>query len=91
MATTKITLNELRSIVKQIIKEEMKGKDEDKIAKYEKYTYTLYGKKVKPDDIAFYDHLLGIEIDGKVYRPSIPDENGNIELAPHKGRSGIYT
>ena len=66
-------------------------KDRDKIAKYEKYTYTLDGKKVKPDDIAFYDHLLGIEIDGQVYRPGTPDEKGNIILKPSRGKTGIYT
>ena len=67
------------------------GKDEDKIAKYEKYTYTLGGKKVKPDDIAFYNNLLGIEIDGELYRPGKPDEKGNIELKPNKGKTGMYT
>lgn len=66
-------------------------KDRDKIAKYEKYTYTLDGKKVKPDDIDFYGHILGIEIDGEVYRPGIPDEKGNIELKPRKGKTGMYT
>lgn len=68
------------------------GKNEDdKIAKYEKYTYTLGGKKVKPDDIAFYNTLLGIEIDGEIYRPGTPDEKGNIELKPNRGKTGIYT
>lgn len=66
------------------------GKDEDKIAKYEKYTYTLDGKKVKPE-ISFIDHLLHAELDGEIYKIETPDENGNIELKKHKGKTGMYT
>ena len=72
----------------KIVKE---GKDEDKIAKYKKYTYTLNGKKVTPDDIAFYDNLLGAELDGEVYKMGTPDENGNVELRAAKGKTGMYT
>ena len=72
----------------KIVKE---GKDEDKIAKYKKYTYTLNGKKVTPDDIAFYDNLLGAELNGKVYKMGTPDENGNVELRAAKGKTGMYT
>lgn len=67
------------------------GFNEDKIARYKKYTYTLDGKTVTPDDIAFYDNLLGAELDGKVYRLGIPDEKGNVELKSAKGKTGIYT
>ena len=67
------------------------GSNEDKIAKYKEYTYTLGGKKVIPDDIDFYGNILGIEIDGEVYRPGTPDEKGNIELKPRKGKTGMYT
>jgi hypothetical protein len=72
----------------KIVKE---GKDDDKIAKYKKYTYTLDGKKVTPDDIDFYDNLLGAELDGKVYKMGTPDENGNVELRAAKGKTGMYT
>lgn len=66
------------------------GYDEDKIAKFEKYTYTLDGKVVKPE-IAFFDHILGAELDGKVYKIGIPDETGTVELRSHKGKTGMYT
>ena len=72
----------------KVIKE---GKDEDKIARYEKYTYTLDGKNVTPDDIAFYNNSLGAELDGKVYKMGMPDENGNVELNMSKGKTGMYT
>jgi|688.fasta_scaffold98718_2 hypothetical protein len=67
------------------------GFNEDKIAKYKKYTYTLDGKTVTPDDIDFYDNLLGVELDGKVYKMGIPDEKGNVELKSAKGKTGMYT
>jgi hypothetical protein len=72
----------------KVVKE---GKDEDKIARYEKYTYTLDGKTVTPDDIAFYNNILGAELDGKVYKMGMPDENGNVELNTSKGKTGMYT
>jgi chromosome segregation ATPase len=72
----------------KVVKE---GKDEDKIARYEKYTYTLDGEKVTPDDIAFYNNILGAELDGEVYKMGIPDENGNVELNTSKGKTGMYT
>ena len=67
------------------------GFNEDKIARYKKYTYTLDGKTVTPDDIDFYDNLLGAELDGKVYKMGIPDEKGNVELKSAKGKTGMYT
>lgn len=67
------------------------GFNEDKIARYKKYTYTLDGKTVTPDDINFYDNLLGAELDGKVYKMGIPDEKGNVELKLPKGKTGTYT
>jgi hypothetical protein len=73
----------------KVVKE---GKDEDKIARYKKYTYTLDGKTVTPDDIAFYNNSLGAELDGKVYdKMGMPDENGNVELNMSKGKTGMYT
>lgn len=66
------------------------GYDEDKIAKFEKYTYTLDGKVVKPE-IAFFGHILGAELDGEVYKIGIPDETGTVELRSHKGKTGMYT
>ena len=66
------------------------GFDEDKIARYKKYTYTLDGETVTPDDINFYDHLLGAELDGKVYKMGAPDEKGNVELKSAKGKTGMF-
>jgi hypothetical protein len=65
------------------------SKADDKITKYEGYTYTLNGKEVKPE-IAFYNNILKAELDGEIYRISEPI-NGKIELAPIKGKTGMYT
>ena len=59
--------------------QENKETNDDKIARYEKYTYTLNGKEVKPDEIAFYDHILKAEIDGKIYKIGNP-EGEKVEL-----------
>ena len=59
--------------------QENKETNDEKIERYEKYTYILNGKEVKPDEIAFYDHLLGAEIDGKLYKLGIP-KDGKVEL-----------
>ena len=67
------------------------NENQDKLDLYSTYTYTLDGKTVKPDDIGFYDNLLGIELDGKVYKPSTPDKNGNVELRSHQGKRGMFT
>jgi hypothetical protein len=66
-----------------------KETSDEKIERYEKYTYTLNGKKVEPE-IAFYNNILKAELDGEIYRISEPI-NGKIELNPIKGKTGIYT
>jgi hypothetical protein len=65
------------------------GEDDDKISKYESYTYTLNGKVVKPD-IAFYNNILKAEVDGELYKIGQP-VNDKIELSPIKGKTGVYT
>jgi len=75
-------------------------KNDDKITNLEKYTYTLNGKKVTPE-IGYFDHSLKAMIstprsgdeyfDYEFYRIGEPDESGNIELSPEKGKKGMYT
>jgi len=65
------------------------GENDDKISKYESYTYTLNGKVVKPE-IAFYNNILKAEVDGELYRIGQP-VNDKIELSPIKGKTGTYT
>ena len=75
-------------------------KFDDKITNLEKYTYTLNGKKVTPE-IGYFDHSLKAMIstprsgdeyfDYEFYRIGEPDESGNIELSPEKGKKGMYT
>jgi len=67
------------------------GFDEDKIEKYKQYTYTLDGETVIPDEIGFYNHYLGAELDGKFYKFSIPSEDGVVQLRSPQGKTGIYT
>jgi len=84
----KNALNKLKNIVKNIIKESF---NDDKIMKYEKYTYTLNGKIVNPE-IGFYDNILKAVISTprpnseffnySFYNIGIPDEKGVIELKP---------
>jgi hypothetical protein len=64
---------------------------DEKIERYEKYSYTLDGENITPDKIAFYDNILKAKIDGKLYNLRIPDENGVVELNPIKGKTGSYT
>lgn len=68
---------------------ENKETPNEKIERYESYTYTLDGKEVTPE-IAFYDNLLKAELDGELYRIGEPVD-GKIELNPIKGKTGIYT
>jgi hypothetical protein len=75
-------------------------KFDDKITNLKKYTYTLNGKKVTPE-IGYFDHSLRAMIstprsgdeyfDYEFYRIGEPDESGNIELSPEKGKRGMYT
>jgi hypothetical protein len=75
-------------------------KFDDKITNLKKYTYTLNGKKVTPE-IGYFDHSLKAMIstprsgdeyfDYEFYRIGEPDESGNIELSPEKGKKGMYT
>jgi hypothetical protein len=69
--------------------QENKETNDEKIARYEEYTYTLNGKEVKPE-IAFYDNILKAELDGEMYKIGEP-VNNKIELAPIKGKTGMYT
>jgi hypothetical protein len=64
---------------------------DEKIERYEKYSYTLNGENITPDEIAFYNNILKAEIDGKLYNLGTPDENGVVELNPIKGKTGSYT
>jgi len=66
-----------------------KETSDEKIERYEKYTYTLDGKEVKPE-IAFYNNILKAELDGEIYRIGEPID-GKIELNPIKGKTGMYT
>jgi hypothetical protein len=82
------------------IKPLTEDKFDDKITNLEKYTYTLNGKKVTPE-IGYFDHSLKAMIstprsgdeyfDYEFYRIGEPDESGNIELSPEKGKKGMYT
>jgi hypothetical protein len=67
------------------------GFDEDKIEKYKQYTYTLDGETVIPDEIGFYNHYLGAELDGKFYKFSTPSEDGVVQLRSPQGKTGMYT
>ena len=60
--------------------QENKETSDEKIARYKKYTYTLDGKEVKPDDIDFYDHILGAKMGDRFYRIGIPSEDGKVKL-----------
>lgn len=69
--------------------QENKETNDEKIARYEEYTYTLNGKEAKPE-ISFYDNILKAELDGEIYKIGEP-VNDKIELAPIKGKTGMYT
>jgi hypothetical protein len=86
--------------VNQLIDMINEDKFDDKITNLKKYTYTLNGKKVTPE-IGYFDHSLKAMIstprsgdeyfDYEFYRIGEPDESGNIELSPEKGKKGMYT
>jgi len=64
--------------------------DDAKLARYEKYTYTLDGKVVTPE-IGYYNNYLGAELDGKVLKLSSPSEDGVVQLKSAQGKTGMYT
>ena len=68
--------------------DEAKESNDDKIAKYEKYTYTLDGEVVKPE-ITFLNNILKAMLGNKIYNIGAP-ENGKVELSPESGKKGMY-
>ena len=68
---------------------DIKDKNQEKLEKYDQYTYTLNGKEVFPE-LAFFNNILKAELDDTIYRISEP-VNGVVELNPIKGKTGIYT
>jgi hypothetical protein len=68
--------------------DESKESNNDKIEKYEKYTYTLDGEVVKPE-INFLNNILKAMLGNKVYNIGTP-ENGKVELSPESGKKGMY-
>jgi hypothetical protein len=66
-----------------------KESNDDKIERYEKYTYTLDGEVVKPE-ITFLNNILKAMLGNKIYNIGAP-ENGNVELSPESGKKGTYT
>jgi hypothetical protein len=69
--------------------DEAQESNDDKIAKYEKYTYTLDGETVKPE-ITFLNNILKAMIGNKIYNVGAP-ENGKVELTPESGKKGTYS
>jgi hypothetical protein len=68
---------------------DIKDKNQEKLERYDQYTYTLNGKEVFPE-LAFFNNILKAELDGTIYRISEP-VNGVVELNPIKGKTGMYT
>jgi hypothetical protein len=68
--------------------DEVQESNDDKIAKYEKYTYTLDGEVVKPE-ITFLNNILKAMLGNKIYNIGAP-ENGKVELSPESGKKGMY-
>jgi hypothetical protein len=68
--------------------DESKESNDDKIEKYEKYTYTLDGEVVKPE-ITFLNNILKAMLGNKIYNIGAP-ENGKVELTPESGKKGTY-
>jgi hypothetical protein len=68
--------------------DEAQESNDDKIAKYEKYTYTLDGEVVKPE-ITFLNNILKAMLGNKIYNIGAP-ENGKVELSPESGKKGMY-
>jgi hypothetical protein len=75
-------------VEKKMKLQENKETSDEKIARYKKYTYTLDGKEVKPDDIDFYDHLLGAKMGDRFYRIGIPSEDGKVKLKLREAVTG---
>ena len=69
--------------------DEAQESNDDKIEKYEKYTYTLDGEVVKPE-ITFLNNILKAMLGNKIYNIGAP-ENGKVELTPESGKKGTYT
>jgi hypothetical protein len=68
--------------------DEAQESNDDKIEKYEKYTYTLDGEIVKPE-ITFLNNILKAMLGNKIYNIGAP-ENGKVELSPESGKKGMY-
>ena len=68
---------------------DIKDKNQEKLERYDQYTYTLNGKEVFPE-LAFFNNILKAELDDTIYRISEP-VNGVVELNPIKGKTGMYT
>jgi hypothetical protein len=64
--------------------------DDDKLARYKKYKYTLDGKEVSPN-VGYFNNYLGADLDDKVYSLGSPDEKGVVALKPRTGKTGMYT
>jgi hypothetical protein len=69
--------------------DEASESNDDKIEKYEKYTYTLDGEIVKPE-ITFLNNILKAILGNKIYNIGTP-ENNKVELTPESGKKGTYT
>jgi hypothetical protein len=69
--------------------DESQESNDNKIEKYEKYTYTLDGNIVKPE-IAFLNNILKAMLGNKIYNIGAP-ENGKVELTPESGKKGTYS
>jgi hypothetical protein len=69
--------------------DEAKESNDDKITKYEKYTYTLDGDVVKPE-ITFLNNILKAMLGNKIYNIGTP-KNDKVELTPESGKKGTYT
>jgi hypothetical protein len=68
--------------------DEAQESNDDKIVKYEKYTYTLDGEVVKPE-ITFLNNILKAMLGNKIYNIGAP-KNGKVELSPESGKKGMY-
>ena len=64
--------------------------DEDKLQRYQQYTYTLNGEVVSPK-IGYYNNYIGAELDGEFLKVGIPSEDGVVQLRYPQGKQGMYT
>lgn len=64
--------------------------DDDKLARYRSYTYTLDGEVVSPK-IGYYNNYIGAELDGEFLKVGIPSEDGVVQLRYPQGKQGMYT